>query len=367
MANPENRKPESMNAAGKIADPADFESEINGEKTDLFILGSDDGMKVSITNYGGRIVNWLVPDRNGKQADVVLGYDTIDGYLNSNEVYFGALIGRYGNRIADGRFSLKGAMYNLESNNPPNHLHGGVKGFHNVVWKARKYSDRYLQLHYYSKDGEEGYPGNLKVQVLYILLKDNELMIDYTAVTDAVTVINLTSHAFFNLKGAVGGKITGHELMINADQYTPVDSTLIPTGAIDPVRNTPFDFLKPTPIGARLDANHQQLEYGYGYDHNYVLNKSSEGALDLAAVARDPVSGREMELFTTEPGMQFFSGNFLDGSDIGREGLPYEFRTAFCLEPQHFPDSPNQPAFPSTELHPGDIYRSVSIFRFSAK
>ncbi len=348
-------------------DAGNFQTGHNGKKTDLFTLENDRDVKIYITNYGGRIVSWPSPDRHGKMDDIVLGYNTIDGYLNSNEIYFGALIGRYGNRIADGRFDLNGNTYSLVRNNPPNHLHGGIRGFHNVVWDAHQISDRRLRLQYFSADGEEGYPGNLQVQVQYILMDNNDLMIDYIAVTDDKTVINLTSHPFFNLGGAASGIINDHELKINADHYTPVDSTLIPTGEIAPVANTPFDFTSATPIGARLNEVNQQLEYGGGYDHNFVLNKKEEGALELAAHVYEPESGRVLEIFTTEPGIQFYGGNFLDGSDTGREGIPYEYRSAFCLEPQHFPDSPNQPGFPSTTLHPNEFYHTVTVFRLFTK
>lgn len=345
--------------------PMNFQTEINGKTTDLFKLQNDNGIEVYVTNYGGRIVRWLVPDRDGNIADIVLGYDSIEGYLNSNEVYFGSLIGRYGNRIAEGTFELDGTEYTLAVNNPPNHLHGGPNGFHNVVWDAKMISDRHLRLQYLSEDGEEGYPGNLQVQVHYILNNDNELMIDYTAVTDQKTVVNLTNHAFFNLAGAGSGTVNDHELMINAEHYTPVDSTLIPTGEVAPVSGTPFDFTSAKAIGHDLNEENLQLEHGMGYDHNYVLTKQNEGALELAARVVEPESGRVMEVLTTEPGIQLYGGNFLNGSDVGKENVPYEFRSAFCLETQHFPDSPNQPDFPSTELEPDEIYHTVSVYRFS--
>lgn len=344
-----------------------FETEINGKETDLFKLENDQGMEIYITNYGGRIVSWLVPDRQGQLDDIVLGYDSIDGFLNSNEVYFGALIGRHGNRIAQGSFELDGREYSLATNNPPNHLHGGPEGFHNVVWDAQQISEKHLRLEYYSVDGEEGYPGNLHVQVHYILNNNNELMIDYTAVTDQKTVVNLTNHAFFNLGGAASGTINNHQLLINADRYTPVDSTLIPTGEIVPVSGTPFDFTSQKEIGADLEADNEQLKHGLGYDHNFVLNRETEDKLELAVSVHEPESGRVMEILTTEPGLQFYGGNFLDGLDVGREGKPYEFRTAFCLEPQHFPDAPNQRDFPSTELDTDEIYHTVSVYRFSTE
>ena len=348
-------------------DPMNFQTEINGKTTGLFKLENDNGIEVYITNYGGRIVSWLVPDRDGKNADIVLGYDSIEGYLNSNEVYFGSLIGRYGNRIAEGKFELDGTEYTLAINNPPNHLHGGPNGFHNVIWDAKQISDKHLRLQYFSEDGEEGYPGNLQVQVHYLLNNDNELMIDYTAVTDQKTVINLTNHAFFNLAGAGSGTVNNHELMINAEHFTPVDSTLIPTGEIAPVAGTPFDFTSPKAIGRDLDQENEQLDFGMGFDHNFVLNKQNQGALELAARVYEPESGRVMEVLTTEPGIQFYGGNFLDGSDTGKEGVPYEFRSAFCLETQHFPDSPNQPNFPTTVLEPGEMYHTVTVHRFSTR
>jgi len=344
-----------------------FQTEINGKTTGLFKLENDNGIEVYITNYGGRIVSWLVPDRDGKNADIVLGYDSIEGYLNSNEVYFGSLIGRYGNRIAEGNFELDGTEYTLAINNPPNHLHGGPNGFHNVIWDAKQISDKHLRLQYFSEDGEEGYPGNLQVQVHYLLNNDNELMIDYTAVTDQKTVVNLTNHAFFNLAGAGSGTVNNHELMINAEHFTPVDSTLIPTGEIAPVAGTPFDFTSPKAIGRDLDQENEQLDFGMGFDHNFVLNKQNQGALELAARVYEPESGRVMEVLTTEPGIQFYGGNFLDGSDTGKEGVPYEFRSAFCLETQHFPDSPNQPNFPTTVLEPGEMYHTVTVHRFSTR
>jgi aldose 1-epimerase len=348
-------------------DPMNFQTEINGKSTDLFKLENDNGVEVYITNYGGRIVSWLVPDRDGNKDDIVLGYDSIEGYLNSNEVYFGSLIGRYGNRIAEGEFELDGVKYTLATNNPPNHLHGGPNGYHNVVWDATQISDKHLRLQYLSEDGEEGYPGNLLVQVHYLLNNDNELMIDYTAVTDQKTVVNLTNHAFFNLAGAGSGTINHHELMINAEHYTPVDSTLIPTGEIAPVSGTPFDFTSSKPIGRDLEQENEQLNHGMGYDHNFVLARQNQGSLELAASVYEPESGRVMEILTTEPGIQFYGGNFLDGSDTGKEGVPYEFRSAFCLETQHFPDSPNQPNFPTTVLEPGEMYHTVTVHRFSTR
>ncbi len=346
---------------------ANFQTGRNGKSIDLYVLKNDNGMKVAITNYGGRIVSWLAPGRDGEFDDIVLGFDNIKQYFTAKEKYFGALIGRYGNRIEGGEFTLDGATYNLEKNNAPNSLHGGPGGFHNVVWDARQLDDQHLHLEYHSKDGEEGFPGNLKVQVLYILNDKNELTIDYTATTDEATPVNLTNHAFFNLAGAASGTINNHELMINAEEYTPVDSTLIPTGEIAAVKGTPFDFTEPTAIGERVEADNMQLKYGKGYDHNFVLDKEDPGTLTLAARVHEPESGRVMEVITTEPGIQFYGGNFMDGSDTGKEGKAYEFRTAFCLETQHFPNSPNESGFPSTILQPDEIYHSMSIYRLSVQ
>lgn len=346
---------------------SDFQTTIEGKKIDLFTLKNKKGMKVAITNYGGRIVSWMAPDKNGELDDIVLGFDSIDGYLDANEPYFGALIGRVGNRINEGEFSLNGTDYTLETNNGPNHLHGGPAGFHNAVWDARQLDEQHLVLTYISEDGEEGYPGTLKVTVDYVLTDDNELKIDYTATTDETTIVNLTNHAFFNLAGAASGTINDHELLIEADQFTPVDSTLIPTGEITTVDGTPFDFSSSKPIGQDLDAESEQLDFGDGYDHNFVLNKETENTLSRAVKVKEPESGRIMEIYTTEPGIQFYGGNFLDGSDTGKEGDPYEHRTAFCLEPQHFPDSPNHSNFPSVVLEPDSTYHSLSVYRMSAK
>ncbi|MEX0719547.1 MAG: aldose epimerase family protein [Balneolaceae bacterium] len=345
-------------------DKADFQTTIDGKQTDLFTLKADGGIKLAITNYGGRVVSWLVPGKDGEYADISLGYSNIDGYLNTNEPYYGALIGRYGNRIANGEFSLSGNTYTLATNNGPNNLHGGPKGFHNVVWDAEQLDDQNLKLTYISEDGEEGFPGTLNVQVLYSLTKENELRIEYTAITDKETVVNLTNHTFFNLKGEAGGTINDHHLLVDADGYNPVDSTLIPTGEIASVENTPFDFRNSKEIGERVDEENLQLNYGQGYDHNFVLNKERKNPLSFAAKVHEPNSGRTMEIYSTEPGLQFYGGNFMDGSDTGKYGKPFEYRTAFCLEPQHFPDSPNQSQFPSTVLRPGEIYHTISAYRF---
>jgi len=342
---------------------AAFEKTINGKKTDLYVLKNDNGMKVAITNYGGRVVSILAPDKNGKMADIALGFDSIDGYLNNKEYYFGASVGRYANRIADGTFSLNGKEYHLPINDGKNSLHGGDKGFFMRVWDARPLDDQNLLLTYDSKDGEEGYPGNLEVQVLYTLTSDNGLRMEYTAVTDKETVINMTNHTYFNLNGAGSGKITDEVMMINADHYTPIDSTMIPTGEIASVKGTPFDFTTPKKIGQDINADNQQIKYARGYDDNFVLNKQNNYELSLAAKVYDANSGRELDVLTTEPGIQFYSGNFLDGV-TGKNGKKYNYRSAFTLETQHYPDSPNHSNFPSTVLNPGQIYHSITIYQF---
>jgi aldose 1-epimerase len=329
-------------------------------------LRNAQGAEAKITNYGGIVVSLKVPDREGRMGDVVLGYDTLDEYIKSNP-YFGCLVGRYGNRIAKGRFTLNGKEYTLATNNGPNHLHGGLKGFDKVVWEAKpsvSNAGPALELRYMSKDGEEGYPGNLLVTAIYTLTNKNELRLDFSATTDKETIVNLTHHSYFNLAGE--GDILNHEVMIVADKFTPVDSTLIPTGELRPVKGTPFDFTNPTAIGARINDKDEQLAFGKGYDHNWVINKPL-GKLGLAARVYEPTTGRVMEVLTTEPGMQFYTGNFLDGTIVGKGGKPYKFRCAFCMEPQHYPDSPNKPNFPSVVLRPGEVYRSTIIYRFSVK
>lgn len=347
---------------------ADFQTIINGKKTDLFILKNKKGMKVAITNYGGRIVSWMAPDSKGHYADIVLGFDSIDDYLNTtNEIYYGAIIGRYANRIDNAEFELNGKTYQLNKNNGQNQLHGGPGGFHNVVWNAKQISDNELVLQYYSEDEEEHNPGGLNVQVEYILNQDNSLKIDYTAVSHKTTVVNLTNHAFFNMGGSASGTINDQVLTLNADHFTPIDSTLIPTGEIKSVKGTPFDFTSPTPIGKRLNEKNQQFTFAHGYDHNFVLNKKHNGKLTFAAKVEDPESGRIFKIFTTEPGIQFYGGNFFNGEDVGKKGKPYKYRTSFALEPQHFPDSPNHTNFPSTVLKPKQIYNSVSVYELTAK
>ncbi|WP_338358534.1 aldose epimerase family protein [Yeosuana marina] len=347
----------------KFSNKNDFTKIINERQVTLFVLKNSSGIIAEITNYGGKVVSLWIPDRLGNYEDVVLGHSSIDDYLTSKEKYFGALIGRYGNRIADGRFSLDGKEYYLAKNNGSNHLHGGNKGFDSVVWDAKQIDDQTLELRYISKNMEEGYPGNLSVKVMYQLTDANELKIEYWATTDSPTVVNLTHHSFFNLKGAGNGTINDHLLQINASFFTPVDKGLIPTGEITTVENTPFDFQKATAIGARVNNYNEQLRYGQGYDHNFVLNQSLK-ALNYAAKVIEPVSGRVMEVYTNEPGLQFYGGNFLDGSVFGKQGKVYKYRSAFCLETQHFPDSPNHPNFPTTQLKPGEEYYSICIYKF---
>lgn len=338
----------------------------NGRSVDIYTLTNTAGAEAKIITYGGTVVSLKVPDGSGKLGDVVLGYDSIADYEKHN-AFFGALIGRYGNRIAKARFSLNGIEYKLAANNGPNHLHGGPMGYHRVVWSAGASTDANganLKLTYLSRDGEEGYPGNLNIKVVYSLTEENELKIVYSATTDKDTVVNLTQHSYFNLAG--GGTVLDHELTLNADRFTPTDETSIPTGELQPVEGTPFDFTNPVKIGARIAQEHRQLKFGRGYDHNWVLNKRGD-ELSLAASVFDPLTGRVMEVLTTEPGIQFYSGNFLDASIKGKNGQDYPFRSGFCLETQHFPDSPNRPEFPSTILRTGRKYSQTTIYKFSAR
>jgi aldose 1-epimerase len=344
-----------------------FGTTSSGEAVEMYTLRNNNGAEAHILTYGGILTSLKMPDKHGHYGDVVLGYDYLDGYL-TNSPYFGALIGRYGNRIAKGKFTLDGVTYTLATNNYPNALHGGNKGFDKVIWTVEKADvgpdGPRLQLHYFSKDGEEGYPGNLNVTAVYTLTQDNGLRLDYTATTDKDTIINLTHHSYFNLAGR--GDVLSHEVYINADKFTPVDSTSIPTGEIRPVDGTPFDFRTPTAIGARINDNNEQLKFTGGYDHNFVINKPA-GRMDTVARVYDPSSGRVLEVFSTEPGVQFYTGNFLDGTITGKGGWVYEKHDAFCLEPQHYPDSPNHPNFPSVVLHPGQTYRNTILYLFSVK
>ena len=358
------------------AGPSSITSEpfgqVGGTPVSRYTLTSGHGMRVRILTFGGIVQSIEVPDRSAHVADVVLGFPTLDGYLNntgSAKTYFGAIIGRYGNRIAKGKFTLGGKTYTLATNNPPNHLHGGNKGFDKQLWTiTTKESGEGSSAIFTrtSPDGEEGYPGTLQVRVTYTLTDKNELILDYHATTDKPTPVNLTQHTYWNLAGEGSGDILGHQLTINADRFTPVDTTLIPTGELASVSGTPFDFRQPTAIGARIDQNNDQLKKGPGYDHNWVLNRKGSGP-EFAARLRDPQSGRTLEIATTEPGLQFYSGNFLDGALTGKSGKPYARRTGLCLETQHFPDSPNQPNFPSTILQPGKSYDSRTVVTFSAK
>ena len=344
-----------------------------GEAVNLYTLTNAHGIELKAASYGGIIVSLKVPDRHGRLADVVLGFDSLGAYERQSP-YFGAIIGRYGNRIARGRFALDGRTYTLATNNGPNHLHGGLRGFDKVVWHVTpvEHPDSVgLVFEHTSPDGDEGYPGTVHATVTYTLTSQNELIFDYQATTDRATPLNLTQHSYFNLAGDGSGDILGHVVMVNADRFTPVDSTLIPTGEIRSVAGTPFDFRTPTQIGARIGQDDAQLRYGRGYDHNFVLNKGGTSgagdALTLAARVYEPTSGRVMEVYTTEPGLQFYSGNFLDGSLRGKNGVVYRHRSGFCLETQHFPDSPNEPSFPSTILRPGDAYRSRTIYTFTVQ
>jgi aldose 1-epimerase len=351
-----------------IVHKARFGKMADGTPVEIYTLRNSRGMEARILTYGGILQSLQIPDKNGKFADVVLGFDNLHSYL-TNSPYFGALIGRYGNRIAKGQFTLDGQTYTLATNNAPNHLHGGLKGFDKVVWTAKPVHNFYghgLELTYLSKDGEEGYPGNLKVMAVYVVTDQNELLLQFTATTDKDTVVNLTHHSYFNLAGQGNSNILGHVVFINADQTTPVDSVLIPTGKFADVAGTPFDFRTPTAIGERINDPDTVLQYGPGYDHNWVLNKVS-GEEVMAARVFEPTSGRVLEVYTTEPGLQFYTGNFLDGTIKGKGGKVYQYRGAFCMEPQHFPDSPNHPNFPSVELKPGETYRSTIIFRFSVE
>jgi aldose 1-epimerase len=353
----------------KSISTAPFGTLAYGPEVKIYTLNNGNGVKTKITNYGGIVQSLEVPDRYGNVEDIVLGYDTLDEYVENNP-YFGCIVGRYGNRIGNAKFTLDGIEYVLATNNGPNSLHGGIKGFDKVVWNARPFTndlgEMALELTYLSKDGEEGFPGNLSVKTIYTLTDDNELKVDYYATTDKPTVVNLTHHSYFNLIGAGDSTILGHEVMIPADTFTPVDETLIPTGELRPVMGTPFDFTKPEKISTRINAENQQIRYGNGYDHNWVLNKEGD-ELSLAARVHEPLYGRTMEVWTTEPGLQFYTGNFLDGSNVGKNGKEYRFRYGFCMEPQHFPDSPNKPQFPSVVLRPGDEYKTTMIYRFSTK
>ena len=345
-------------------DPKDFQSNINGKKTSLYLLSNMNGISLTICNYGGRIVSLQTPDKEGALADIICGFNSLDQYIRASEPYHGAIIGRYANRIANGKFSMDGVDYTLEKNNGPNSLHGGPGGFHNVVWAVIKHSSVELELEYISKDMEEGFPGNLVARVHYELNNNNELKINYSATTDKKTVVNFTNHAYFNLAGEGNGDICNHEVRINSSLITELNENSIPTGKFLKVAGGPFDFRKLKPVGRDVDAEHIQLKYGNGYDHNFLVDNSEPGVLAYVAEAIEPVSGRKIDVFTTEPAMQFYIASHFDGSDKGKAGLPYIKRGALALETQHYPDSPNQPYFPSTILNPGEEFHSLTIFRF---
>jgi aldose 1-epimerase len=346
---------------------APFGKTPDGTSVEIYMLRNKNGVEARIVTYGGILVSLKTPDKSGNFADIVLGYDNLEGYLKRNP-YFGALVGRYGNRIAKGRFSLNGNTYSLATNNNgQNHLHGGLKGFDKVVWQAKTLetpAGPALQLDYLSKDGEEGYPGNLAVTATYTLTADNAIRLDFKASTDKDTICNLTQHSYFNLRGE--GDVLDYLVQINAEKFTPIDNTMIPTGELRPVAGTPFDFRKSTPISPGIHSQDEQIQFAKGYDHNWVFNKPA-GQLGLVASVSDKISGRRLEVFTTEPGMQFYTGNFLDGTITGKGGAKYLQRQAFCMEPQHFPDSPNHPSFPSVELKPGQVYQNTIVYKLSVE
>lgn len=344
-----------------------FEINIDGHDTQFYVLQNKHGLEAAFSNYGQRLLSLMVPDREGKFKDIVLGFENLKRYRQARERYFGAFVGRYANRISKGRFSIAGKEYTLETNNGVNHLHGGNVGFSDMLWKGQQLANNELEFKGISPHMDQGYPGNLRVRVNYLLTDKNELVISYRATTDMTTIVNLTHHSFFNLAGEGSGSIEGHLLKVNADIYTPIDENMIPTGELRSVEGSPFDFRSAKPIGRDLSSNHHQLQIGKGYDHNFVLNREVRGGdgLTLAARVLEPTSGRVMEVLTDEPGLQFYSGNFLDGGTMGKSGKPYGHRGAFCLETQHFPDSPNQDRFPTTLLEPGQEYRFTCVYRFT--
>jgi len=358
-----NQQPQQSSGSKNAS--ASFNAQIDGEEARLYTLSNDNG-KATITNYGARLVSLLVPNKKGGLTDVVLGYDDAETFKENRTSFFGAIVGRYGNRIANATFTLEGKTYQLEQNDGENSLHGGVNGVYDKIWNAEQIDDKTLKLTYHSPDGEAGYPGNVDMSVTYTLNDDNSLAIDYSATTDKTTVLNLTNHAYFNLNGEGDSTILDLELIINADEITPVDEKLIPTGELMDVTNTPFDFRKVALIGARINEDNEQLKRGKGYDHNFVLNK--KGRLDTAAIIYSSKTGVQMDVLTEEPGIQFYSGNFMEGGqNNGKEGKDYGYRSAFCLETQHFPNAPNQTNFPSTVLKPGDTYKTRTIYKFSVK
>lgn len=357
---------DKMNLSG--LNPKDFQTEIDGKKTDLYILKNQNGYEVAVTNYGGSLIAIMVPDKDGQVANVIQGHDNIQDAIDSPEPFLSTLVGRYGNRIAKGKFTLEGKEYSLSINNGPNHLHGGPTGFHARVWDAEQLSENSLKLHYLSADGEEGFPGNLDMTVVYTFTDENELVIDYTGTTDKTTVVNMTNHGFFSLTGIANPTPTIEDLEceINADYYVPIDDTSIPTGEIESVKGTPFDFTTPHAVGERIDADHIQTKRGAGYDHCFVLNKKQPGELTFAARVVEPKSGRMMEVYTTEPGVQVYTDNWADGYK-GQHGATFPRRSAICFEAQHFPDSPNHPYFPSVVLKPGEVYTQKTIYKFGVR
>lgn len=340
-----------------------FEQTIDGKETHLFQLTNKKNARVELTNYGARVVSLVVPDKNGNLVDVALGHDSVNKYAKPGEPFFGCTVGRYGNRIGKAKFKLDGKEYTLDVNDGPNTLHGGRKGFNTKVWDAAQIDSQSIAFSYVSPNGEGGYPGTLTIKVTYTLTDENALQINYEATTDANTVLNPTNHTYFNLNGAGSGPIADHEIQINADNITPVDRTLIPTGQLMKVEGTPFDFRQPATIGSRIDTTNEQIKFGLGFDHNFVLN-GVDGKVNKAVTVKGNLSGITMEVWTDQPGMQFYGGNFLNGSEIGKGGKSYTHRSAFCLEAQHYPDSPNKPSFPTTELKPGETYRQTTIYKF---
>lgn len=358
---------DSASAKQKVASlpaKAAFDTMINGKKNELFIIKNANGLQAALTNYGARMVGFLVPDKTGALKDIVIGIDNIHDYVNAKERYFGVIVGRFGNRIAKGKFTLEGKSYQLDLNNAPNTLHGGSTGFHSRVWDGKQIDSQSVEFTYVAAEGEEGYPGTLTTKVLYKLTSNNELVIDLEMTTDKKTIVNITNHNYWNLNGEGSGTINNHELTIKASKYTPVDSTLIPTG-IEAVANTPFDFTNFHKIGERINAGNTQLKYGKGYDHNFVLDKGITKSPESAAVVKGDISGITMEILTTEPGLQFYGGNFMQSMHTLKSGAKDDHRTALCLETQHFPDSPNQPAFPTTVLNAGATYKSSTVFKFT--
>lgn len=354
--------------APTMLDAKQFETTVDSKNVNLYTLKSGNGLFMQVTNFGGRVVALWCPDKKGNFTDVVLGHKSIQEYVSfEGERFIGCVVGRYANRIANGQFTIDGTTYNVPKNNNGQSLHGGLKGLDLVVWNVDEVKDNEIKLSYTSPDGEEGYPGTLKIQMTYTLTQNNEFKITYHATTDKPTVINLSHHGFFNLKGEGSGTINDHILQINADSITPVNEVLIPTGKLMAVEGTPFDFNKPTAIGQRVNDENEQLKFGKGYDHNWVLNRKSKDGLELAATVYEPTSGRFMEVWTDQPGIQFYGGNFFEGKGEGKTGAKFNYREAIALETQKFPDSPNQPAFPSVRLNPGEEYNHTCIYKFSVK